>query len=155
MTDVWFYHLERQSLEQVLPVLLERALSRQWRAVVQVTTPERIAALDTLLWTWTDESFLAHGSTRDGDEAMHPIWLTTDADNPNGAAVRIFVDGAPPDVVLADPSAAPGERAIVIFDGQDADALALARTQFRTLKTAGHAMSYWRQGADGRWEKQA
>ena len=61
MADVWFYHLERQSLEQVLPVLLDRALARGWRAAVQATAAERIAALDELLWTWTDESFLAHG----------------------------------------------------------------------------------------------
>ena len=155
MTDVWFYHLERQSLEQVLPVLLERTLARGWRAAVQATTPERIAALDELLWTWSDESFLAHGSARDGDEAMHPIWLTTAADNPNGATVRIFVDGAPPEPLLADEGAAPRDRALVIFDGRDEDALALARTQFRGLKAAGHTLSYWRQSSDGRWEKQA
>lgn len=155
MTDVWFYHLERQSLEQVLPVLLERAMARGWRASVQATAPERVAALDELLWTWRDESFLAHGSARDGDEGMHPIWLTAEGDNPNGAAIRVFVDGAPPEPVLADPAAAPSERALVIFDGRDEEALAEARTQFRALKAAGHALSYWRQAADGRWEKQA
>lgn len=155
MTDVWFYHLERQSLEQVLPVLLDRALARGWRAVVQATGPERIAALDDLLWTWTDDSFLAHGSVRDGDESMHPIWLTADCDNPNGAAIRFFVDGAEPDRVLGDSAAAPSERAVVMFDGRDEEALQAARAQFRALKAAGHALSYWRQAADGRWEKQA
>ena len=155
MTDVWFYHLERQSLEQVLPILLDRAFARGWRSAVQATAPERIAALDELLWTWTDESFLAHGSLRDGDEAMHPIWLTTGTDNPNGAAMRVFVDGAEPESVLADPASVPSERAVVMFDGRDEDALGVARKQFRALRAAGHSLSYWRQAADGRWEKQA
>lgn len=153
--DVWFYHLERQSLEQVLPVLLDRALARGWRAAVQATAPERIEALDDLLWTWTDESFLAHGSARDGDEAMHPVWLTTGSDNPNAAAMRVFIDGASPEDVLSNPASAPSERAVVMFDGRDEVSLGVARSQFRDLRTAGHALSYWRQSPDGRWEKQA
>ena len=155
MTDVWFYHLERQSLEQVLPVLLDRALARGWRAAVQATALERIEALDNLLWTWTDESFLAHGSTRDGDETMHPIWLTTGPDNPNGAAMRVFIDGASPGDVLSDPACAPSERAVVMFDGRDEASLDVARSQFRELRTAGHVLSYWRQSPDGRREKQS
>ena len=48
MTDVLFYHLERTTLEKVLPGLLEKSLERGWRAVVQATTEERIEALDSL-----------------------------------------------------------------------------------------------------------
>ena len=92
---------------------------------------------------------------RDGDEAMHPIWLTTGPDNPNGAAMRVFVDGASPVEVLADAASAPSDRTVVMFDGRDEDALSLARSQFRSLRAAGHSMSYWRQTAEGRWEKQA
>ena len=104
---------------------------------MQATTPERLAALDEVLWTYSDASFLAHGSARDGDEAMHPVWLTTGDDNPNAAVFRIFVAGAPPE------------------PGRDDEALATARAQFRSLKTAGHSLSYWRQSADGLWEQQA
>ena len=56
MTDVLFYHLERTTLEKVLPGLLEKSLERGWRAVVQATTEERIEALDSLLWTFNDSS---------------------------------------------------------------------------------------------------
>lgn len=153
MTDVWFYHLERQALEAVLPVLLDRARARGWRAVVQARSPERIAALDEALWTFSDDSFLAHGGSRDGDPDLQPIWLTTGDDNPNGAALRVFVEGAEAGPVLAQHASL--ERAIVIFDGRDAESLTEARDQFRRLRDAGHALSYWRQGGDGRWEKQA
>ena len=155
MTEVWFYHLERQSLEQVLPVLLDRAMQRKWRAVVQARDPERVAALDDLLWTWSDEAFLAHGTARDGDPDLQPIWLTADVDDPIGADMRIFIDGASPDDILVDPAAAPKQRAVVMFDGRDPQALDVARGQFRSLKEKGHTLSYWRQSPAGRWEQQA
>ena len=30
--EIWFYHLTRQPLERALPTLIERSLSRGWRA---------------------------------------------------------------------------------------------------------------------------
>ncbi len=153
MKDVWFYHLERQSLEAVIAVLLERARDRGWRAVVQAKSPERVAALDEALWTYSDDSFLAHGGSRDGDPDLQPVWLTTGDDNPNGAVLRVFVEGADAEPVLAQDGSL--QRAIVIFDGRDADALTEARDQFRRLRDAGHGLSYWRQSGQGRWERQA
>ncbi len=153
--EVWFYHLQRRPLESALPALVARTRANGWTAVVQATSPERLAALDDLLWTYDDQSFLAHGSARDGDGPMQPVWLTLEQDNPNGAAVRFFVDGADAIAALADPAACPKERAIILFDGRDEDALNIARMQFRQLREQGFALSYWRQNDEGRWEKTA
>jgi DNA polymerase-3 subunit chi len=151
MTDIWFYHLQRRSLDDVLPGLLERALQRGWRAVVQGASDERIAALDEHLWTYSDDAFLPHGSTREGDPEMQPIFLTTGLDNPNGAAVRFLIEGAEVAPILARKEAY--ERLMLLFDGDDAEALAAARAQWSQLKTSGHALSYYQQTEDGRWEK--
>lgn len=151
--EVWFYHLQRRPLESALPALLARALANGWTAAVQAASPERLAALDDLLWTYDDQSFLAHGAARDGDGALHPVWLTLGADNPNKASVRFFVDGADAVATLADETARPRERAIIMFDGRDEDALNRARMQFRELRDRGFALSYWRQNDEGRWEK--
>src|SRR5271169_2413472 len=113
VTEVYFYHLERRTLEEVLPILLERSLKRGWRAAVQAASEERVAALDTLLWTYREESFLAHGTARDGQPGAHPIYLTFEIDNPNDAQVRFLVDGA----ALAD--ATPYARVVYVFDGRD------------------------------------
>ena len=120
-TEVYFYHLERQTLEDVLPGLLERSLKRGWRASVQAASEERVEALDTLLWTYREDSFLPHGTSRDGAPAAHPIYLTIAEDNPNGAHVRFLVDGAE----LAD--VAPYARVVFMFDGRDPEAVARAR----------------------------
>ena len=150
MTQVLFYHLQRQPLEAVLPTLVAKSLERGWRAVVQATSEERLAALDDHLWTFSDESFLPHGTERDADPAEHPVLLTLSEGNRNGAAVRFLVEGA---AFPADGGAY--ERVIVLFDGNDPDALAAAREQWRTVKAAERDATYWQQDERGRWGKKA
>jgi len=149
VTEVYFYQLERQSLADVLPKLLERSLKRGWRAAVQAASEERVEALNTLLWTYRDESFLPHGTVRDGRASSHPIYLTAGDDNPNEAHVRFLVDGA----ILAD--ASPYVRVAYVFDGRDQDAVARARAAWQDAKARGDAVSYWQQDADGRWQQKA
>ena len=149
MTEVLFYHLEQQPLERVLPALVERTLARGWRAVVQAGSEERVAALDTLLWTYDDASFLPHGTQRDGNAPEQPVYLTAGEGNPNGATVRFLVDGA-------DIGELRGyERVVYLFDGRDAEAVARARVQWKAAKDAGCEATYWQQSSEGRWEKRA
>ncbi|MCU0402518.1 MAG: DNA polymerase III subunit chi, partial [Algoriphagus sp.] len=77
-----------------MPGLLEKTLQRGWRAVVQAGSAERLEALDAALWTYSDESFLAHGTATDGYAEDQPIFLTLEPVTPNGAGVRFLVDGA-------------------------------------------------------------
>ena len=149
MTEVLFYHLEPFPLERVLPPLLEKTLERGWRAVVQAGSAERVEALDNHLWTYREESFLPHGSARDGNSADQPIFLTADEGNPNGAQVRFLVDGAQC-AEFKDYT-----RMVVMFDGRDEEARAQARSQWKTARDQGCAVTYWQQSPDGRWEKKA
>ncbi len=55
--EFWFYHLEHQPLQAVLPVLVEKTLARGWRALLRFSTAERLDAIDGALWTYRDESF--------------------------------------------------------------------------------------------------
>lgn len=146
-TEVLFYHLERQPLERVLPSLLERTLERGWRAVVQSGSEERLESLDLSLWTYAEGSFLPHGTRKDGHLADQPVYLTTGNETPNGARVRFLVEGAAP-------ASLDGlVRAVFLFDGNDGEAIQQARSQWQAAKAAGHAVTYWRQSPEGRWEK--
>jgi DNA polymerase III subunit chi len=149
VTEVYFYHLERRTLEDVLPTLLERSLERGWRAAVQAASEERVEALDTLLWIYREESFLAHGTARDGQPGAHPIYLTSGGDNPNEAQIRFLVDGAK----LED--AAPYDRVVYVFDGHDEDAVSQARAEWQKAKEQGFSVSYWQQNLQGRWQQKA
>ncbi len=145
MAEVYFYHLERQPLEQILPRLLTASLERGWRVVVQTDSEERAEALSAMLWTWRDDAFLPHGTKADGNAHLQPVWLTAADDNPNSATVRFFVDGA--SISEIDGLA----RAVVIFDGGDEAAMARARVDWKRFKAAGHVVSYWQQDETGRW----
>ena len=147
MTEVLFYHLEHHPLERALPALVERTLARGWRAVIQAGSEERVDALDTLLWTYTDDSFLPHGTKHDGHAAEQPVYLTSDEANPNGATVRFLVDGA-------ETGTHDGyERLVYMFDGRDSSAVEQARAQWKAAKAAGCDVTYWQQSPEGRWEK--
>ncbi len=147
-TEVWFYHLERTGLEQALPELLEKTLQRGWKALVRARTADRVQYLDGALWTWRDDSFLAHGPDDEPGAARQPILLTTGFDNAICAYAMFLVDGAEPGELVGF------TRCVVLFDGGDEAQLAVARAQWSAVKATGAAVSYWKQQARG-WEKQA
>ena len=148
MTEMLFYHLQRQPIERVLPTLLEKSIERGWRVVVQVASDERLEALDAHLWTFRDESFLPHGTWRETDAREQPVLLTVNDDNPNGAAVRFLVDGA------AVPTDADSyQRIVLLFDGEDPDALAAARERWSEGKARGFEVTYWQTDDEGRWQR--
>ena len=150
VTDILFYHLQSRALEAVLPQLVEKSLEKAWRVVVQGTTRERLAALDERLWTYDEASFLPHATDEDGDPAAQPVLLTTGSGNPNGAAIRFLIEGAP-----IPEDAQSYQRIVLIFDGNDPDAVEAARAAWRDVKAGGIEATYWRQNDTGRWEKQA
>lgn len=154
LTEIWFYQLLSQPLARVLPVLVEKALARGWKAVIQAVSDERIAALDALLWTYSDASFLAHGTAGEGDPEMQSVYLTTGTDNPNGAAIRFCVEGAEVASALAACETAY-ERLILVFDGNDPGELEGARAQWKLLKERDFDLAYWQQSAAGQWERKA
>ncbi|HEY5008226.1 MAG TPA: DNA polymerase III subunit chi, partial [Caulobacteraceae bacterium] len=109
--EVWFYHLERTALDQALPELLEKTLAKGWKALVRTTETERIEHLDGWLWSFRDDSFLAHGTDGEPMADKQPILLTTGSENLNGAQALFLVDGA---------EAGPldgYERCVLLFDG--------------------------------------
>jgi DNA polymerase-3 subunit chi len=148
MTEILFYHLQRQPLERVLPALLEKSLERGWRVVVQTASEERVEALDAHLWTFRDDSFLPHGIWREQTAGEQPILLTVNDDNPNGAQVRFLVDGT-----AVPEDAAAYERLVLIFDGDDPDAVEAARARWGEAKAKGFAVTYWQTDDDGRWQR--
>ena len=146
MAEIGFYHLLSTPLERALPRLLERACALGHRIVVRAASSERVEHLNAALWTYGEASFLPHGSARDGHPEMQPIWLTDRDENPNGASMVVLVDG----LEAADLEAFT--RCADIFDGNDADAVAAARSRWRRAREAGHGLTYWRQTASG-WEQ--
>lgn len=148
MAEALFYHLTTQPLERALPDLLERTLQKGWRAVVRVGGAERMQSLDMHLWTYRDESFLPHAKMGCEKPEQQLIYLTTGDDVPNDADVLFLVDAAD----TSDFDAFT--RTIVMFTDADAEALSLARQQWKRAVLQTRA-TYWQQNPNGGWSKAA
>jgi DNA polymerase-3 subunit chi len=147
MSDIGFYHLVRSPLEKALPKLLEKVLESGAHAVVMAGSEERVESLAALLWTYHPNSFLPHGTARDGKPDRQPIWLTERDENLNGATILVLTDGA--SSAQVDRYA----RCLEVFDGGDPEAVTRARERWRVYKDAGHNLTYWQQTESGGWEK--
>lgn len=151
MTETLFYHLERRSLDDVLPGLVEKSLARGWRALIRADSAERADALDTRLWTYDDHSFLPHAQTGDGDSTRQPVLITVEEENLNRAEIVFYVGGARP----SDWADLTGlARIVMLFDGHDGEALAGARAAWTEARAAGHDVTYWKETPSGKFEKQ-
>ena len=142
-----FYHLQKQVLEDVLPKLIEKAYSIGKKIKIKVGTEQRIDFLNSLLWTYSDESFLPHGTKKDGNADLQPIFLSCEEDNLNCANFLFLTDGAKasPDEISSY------ERIFNIFDGNSPDLLVQAREFWKELKSLNAELHYWQQDSNGRW----
>jgi DNA polymerase III subunit chi len=147
--EVSFYHLTRDSLDQALPKLAARAFAQKLPTVIRTVDDARVQALDTLLWTYEDESFLPHGTARNGHSDLQPIYITAGTEVPNGARLLMLVDGSRGDDIEQF------DRCFCLFDGRDSQQLEQARSDWKQLKARNLSLTYWQQSDSGKWEKKA
>lgn len=149
MGAAYFYHLTRRPMEETLAMLLGKAISAGWRVAVRGRDPGRLAWLDERLWLGPEDGFLPHGLAGGPMDADQPVLLTTGAAT-NGATCVMSVDGAE----VSAQEVAQLDRVCILFDGDDPEALSVARGQWKALKDAGASAQYWSEES-GRWEKKA
>ena len=115
---------------------------------MRVDSERRLEDIDEHLWTWREESFLAHGRADEPNAERQPILLTQSMENPNGAQALFIVDGS--DLGATETY----QRCFIIFDGRDDTALTGARERWKGLKGQGANLAYWKQTDEG-WQKAA
>jgi len=119
--------------------------------VIKTESSERSDALDNLLWTYDDSSFLAHAQLGDGEPRRQPVLITVEDGNPNGAQILFCVGGAEPSDWASLSTLA---RVVMLFDGRDPSFVERARAAWKKAKDAGHDVTYWKEQPSGKFEKQ-
>jgi len=147
MTEIRFYHLQTQSPDQALPLILSKSLERGQRVGVKLPDEKEAERLCDLLWTARPDSFLPHGTKKDGNGPDQPVWLTAEDDNPGLADTLVLIGGASSDKV------ADYFLCCEFFDGRDDAALRAAREKWKAYKDSGHEVTYWQQTEKGGWDK--
>ncbi len=150
MTDIRFYHLQTQSVEQALPAILMKALSGGRKAVVRLPAQADVKHFDEHLWIYTPESFLPHGTAKDGNEKYQPVYLTDEAENPNNADMLVLCN-----IQTVPENIAEFVLCCDFIDGVDDDAIAAGRARWKVCKEAGYNLTYWQQTETGGWEQKA
>ena len=150
MGEAYFYHLTRRPLEATLPLLLEKALGAGWRVAVRGSDAARLKWLDEKLWLGSADGFLPHGVSGGAHDADQPILLTIDAQAANNPECLMSVDGA--EITAEEVTA--HKRVCILFDGNDPDALNVARGQWKALTSAECSAQYWSEES-GNWQKKA
>lgn len=147
MGQALFYHLTRSGPAQLLPMLIGKSLQAGWRVELRGRDRARQITLDEALWQ--GDGFLPHGLAGGVHDARQPVLLTAAGQAAtNAPSCLMALDGA--EVSGAECQAL--ERACIIFDGNDPEALDRARAQWRALKAEGVVAQYWAE-TDGRWER--
>ena len=104
--------------------------------------------INSFLWSFNDESFLPHGSKKDGFAEEQPIWISSDSNNSNHAEFLFLIDGAEDNVSQYN-------RVFNIFNGNSEEALIQARRLWKEYKNAGYEVYYWQQSPSGNWEQKS
>lgn len=149
MTDIRFYHLTVQSLDQALPAILTKALDAGHKILVKCPSEATATRISDQLWTFRPDAFLPHGTKKDGFDADQPIYLTAGNDNPNTAGMLVLTGGAVAENI--------GDFTLCceMLDGHDGEAVSAARERWKAYKDAGHDITYYQQTDTGGWDKKA
>ena len=115
-------------------------------ASVQFSNPERMAEMDTYLWTYRDDSFLPHGRDDQPGALQHPVRLGVGSDVSGAQMVFLTGEAKLPDKIDA-------KRCITFIEDSDAAGRDVARVRWAKLKDQGADISYYQQGDGGRWIK--
>lgn len=150
MTDIRFYHLKTQTLDEALPGLLLKAHDNgKKRVIIRLPDKTAVEKMNTHLWTFHPNMFVPHGSEKDGYADRQPIWLTDKDENPNDATILIAGGGA----VANDLSAFT--LVCEMFADHEEDVVSAARARWKIYKEAGYTLTYWQQTESGGWEQKA
>jgi len=145
-----FYHLVKNSLEESVSLLLEKAYSVGNKMLFLVSSEEKAEELADYLWNFKDDSFLPHGTLKDGAKDKHPIFITSDvSQNFNDANILVLGDG----VILPSEEIKKYERVLNIFDGNSISAVDNARGFWKDLSSSGEELHYWQQDMGGAWKE--
>lgn len=149
-TEVRFYHLLTQNLEQALPAILMKALAGGRKAVVRFGDAREVEHFNNHFWTYNPDSFLPHGAANDGHAKLQPVYLTDRPENPNAADMLVLCNQKTVPENISEFS-----LCCDFLDGGDDEAVQAGRARWKEYKDAGYSLTYWQQTETGGWEQKA
>ena len=147
MSEVFFYHLTKTTLEIALPKILERALSEKWSIEIRTSANTNLDEISNAIWRGPEESFLPHCLEDHEDLQDYPIVLCK-SPLKDWRDCLIVVSQAD----LKENEVKNYKRICLIFDAKIEVELSKARKSWKKLSEEGINTVYWAE-VKGRWVK--
>ncbi len=147
MSEVFFYHLTKTTLEIALPKILERALSEKWSIEIRTSANTNLDEISNAIWRGPEESFLPHCLEDHEDLQDYPIVLCK-SPLKDWRDCLIVVGQAD----LKENEVKNYKRICLIFDAKIEAELSKARKSWKKLSEEGINTAYWVEDK-GRWVK--
>ena len=143
--DISFYFLKGDSFLKTVARLVEKAYASQARMVVFDGVQERLEEIDKVLWTFSTDAFIPHGSKELGHETLQAVWLTDKPENPNNSTILLLIN----DFDLQSWADLGFSRVLIAFSDE---LRKKADSELGRLKKESRAVTYWSQTDKG-WDK--
>lgn len=139
MVQIDFYHLQDETIIEILPSLLRRTLSDNKKGAIWFSHEETLKKTSQALWKSPYPNWLPHGDKHIACPNLQPIWLSTEKDRPNQAEFLFLIENSTCDT--------PNDfkRIFYLFDGNDDNARKLAREQWIKAKEIAQPLTYWKK----------
>ncbi len=150
MTEISFYHLTTTPLEKGLPQLLFKIIGADHRVVLRVPDEETMQLLDKVIWTFSTNKFVPHGTMHEQHKERQPVYITTEDECPNNADILVTVGNLEPENI------SNYKKYLFVFDGKDDALIEYARERWKQYAANDDTkLTYWKQDASGAWQQGA
>lgn len=149
MTELRFYHLQKTSIYDALPVIVSKAYGTGKNVIIRTGQESVIKKLDEELWSFSSSSFIPHGTKKDKNPEDQAVYITDGMENPNKAEILFLVMGANEENIESF------DLVCEVFNGADNDELIAARAKWKEHKDSEIKLTYWQQQDDGSWVNKA
>jgi DNA polymerase IIIc chi subunit len=139
-----FYELANDSIEKALPQLIYKIYDKlEQKILLLLKNKEEVELFDRLLWSFSSNKFLPHGTAEEKIEYYTKLLITAELDNKNNA--KILVSNLCLDKQIFTQQFS---QIIYIFSHKQGFA-----EEYQRLKTHNIKANYWQQGPDGKWQE--
>ena len=143
--DIKFYEVSQTSTEKVIPPLLYKIYEQlKDNIILLLQNDEEITIYDKLLWVFSSNKFLPHGTKKDSKDHYKRIFLTATEENLNNAKIIITNKLANQEFLQKF------SKQIFVFNKQNNSEYI---NYYKQLKAQANSTDYWQQDAAGKWFK--
>jgi DNA polymerase-3 subunit chi len=143
--DIKFYEVSQTSNEKVIPPLLYKIYEQlEDNILLLLKDEDEIAIYDKLLWVFSSNKFLPHGTKKDSKDHYKRVFLTNREENLNQANIILTNKLANPEFLQKF------SKQIFVFNKQHNDKYI---NYYQQLKDQANSIDYWQQDAAGKWFK--